>query len=238
MAHAGFITKAPSYLGLTQGLVGSWSFNGPDMSGNTATDRSGQGNNGTLTNGPKRGIGKIGQALEFDGVNDYVDAGDPASLDVTGSLTISTWVKADAFPNGDDNYILTKTTSPTGNIAYKLTATIDNAVEQFYFLVSSNGSTVAQRYTATTIAANTRYHVVGVFDATAQTLSIYLNGSLNNGTLDGTVPSSIVDSSGTVKVGTLTGASNRSFDGLIDEVRVYNRALTADEIKRLYNMGR
>src|SRR3989344_473498 len=57
---------------ITNGLVGLWSFNGPDISGVTAYDRSGQGNNGTLTNGPAPAIGKIGQALSFDGVNDYV----------------------------------------------------------------------------------------------------------------------------------------------------------------------
>ena len=57
--HAAVIIQAPKYLGLTEGLVGFWSFDGADMSGSTAYDRSGQGNNGTLTNGPVRvaGIG-------------------------------------------------------------------------------------------------------------------------------------------------------------------------------------
>src|SRR3989338_1198749 len=72
--------NAPQNNQITNGLVGLWSFNGPDMSGATAYDRSGQGNNGTLTNGPTRAAGKVGQGLSFDVVNDYVEAADSASL--------------------------------------------------------------------------------------------------------------------------------------------------------------
>ena len=66
--HAAVIIQRPLYIGLTNGLVGSWSFDGPDMAGVTAYDRSGNANNGTLTNGPVRAVGRIGQALGFDGV--------------------------------------------------------------------------------------------------------------------------------------------------------------------------
>src|SRR3990167_5976240 len=74
-AEAALIIQAPKYIGLNSGLVGYWSFDGKDMAGNTAYDRSGQNNNGTLTNGPTRTIGKIGQGLSFDGRNDVIDAG-------------------------------------------------------------------------------------------------------------------------------------------------------------------
>jgi len=76
---------------LTDGLVGMWSFDGPDMAGNTAFDRSGQGNHGTLAGGPERVIGKVGQGLGFDGVDDYVDAGDVYN----GVKTAAFWIKAD-----------------------------------------------------------------------------------------------------------------------------------------------
>jgi len=65
---------------LTNGLVGSWTFDGPDMAVDTAFDRSGNANNGTLTGGPVRTEGKIGQALNFDGVDDYVDLGEGAVM--------------------------------------------------------------------------------------------------------------------------------------------------------------
>jgi hypothetical protein len=59
-AHAGLIIKLPSSLGLSTGLVGWWTFDGPDISGTTVLDKSGNGNNGTLTNDPTKAIGKIG----------------------------------------------------------------------------------------------------------------------------------------------------------------------------------
>ena len=65
-ADAGFLINRPLYIGLTDGLVGYWSFNSADIAADTAYDRSGNANNGTLTNGPVRTEGKIGQALSFD----------------------------------------------------------------------------------------------------------------------------------------------------------------------------
>ena len=88
-AQASFIVQAPRSLGLTNGLVGWWTFDGKDISGVQAYDRSGQGNRGTLTSGPVSAIGKIGQGLSFDGVNDYVDIANNSVLNPSGALTIS-----------------------------------------------------------------------------------------------------------------------------------------------------
>jgi hypothetical protein len=96
-ANAGVILQAPTYMGLNSGLVGSWSFDAPDMAGSIAYDRSGQGNNGTLgnietfTSIPVRTIGKIGQALNFNG-STYVDLANPTSLNNIPRKTISAWM--------------------------------------------------------------------------------------------------------------------------------------------------
>src|SRR5919109_3965900 len=79
-AHASVIVNAPRSLGLTNGLVGWWTFDGSDISGVQAYDRSGNGNRGILTSGPTRTIGKIGQGLQFDGVNDYVSGPSSSTL--------------------------------------------------------------------------------------------------------------------------------------------------------------
>jgi len=71
--------------------------------------------------------------------------------------------------------------------------------------------------------------VAGVYNATARTLDIYVNGVLDDGTLLGTVPSSQVNTNVNVNIGRRTGGFY--FNGLIDEVRIYNRALTASEIQ-------
>ena len=76
---------------VTNGLVGLWSFNGDDISGTTAYDRSSGGNNGTLTSGPTAVKGKVGQALSFDGTDDYVSIPD-LSLAASTGVTLSAWV--------------------------------------------------------------------------------------------------------------------------------------------------
>ena len=71
---------------MTRGLVGYWKFD--EGGGTTAYDASGNGNDGTLTNGPKWTQGKEGGALAFDGRNDYVNAGNGASLNIANEMTI------------------------------------------------------------------------------------------------------------------------------------------------------
>ena len=87
----------------------------------------------------------------------------------------------------------------------------------------------AQRYSNSVRLLNVWYHVAGVYDAAARTLDIYVNGVRDNGVLLGTVPSSQVNSSVNVNIGRRTGGFY--FNGLIDEVRIYNRALTASDIQ-------
>ena len=79
-AHAGTIIKAPAYLGLNRGLVGCWTFDGAYTK---AQDCSGNNNTGTLTGGPTKVQGKVGQALSFDGVDDYVEGSANLPLPVT-----------------------------------------------------------------------------------------------------------------------------------------------------------
>ncbi len=71
--------------------------------------------------------------------------------------------------------------------------------------------------------------MAGVYNATAQTLDIYVNGVLDNGVLSGTVPAALVNSVQHVNIGRRTGGYY--FQGIIDEVRIYSRALSAAEIE-------
>ena len=92
------------------------------------------------------------------------------------------------------------------------------------------------RYTRTVdlnLQVNTWYHVVVVFDETIDKVYFYINGSLQT---EADQTYNMTADEGLLRIGD-SGASE-FWDGLIDEVRVYNRALTADEVKRLYNMGR
>ncbi|MEK7560853.1 MAG: LamG domain-containing protein [Patescibacteria group bacterium] len=237
-ADAAVIIQRPNYLGLTSGLVGFWSFDGNAMGTTSALDTSVNANHGWAINGPKKVIGRIGQALEFDGVDgdgDFVGLANPTALQLTGSMTISAWTYLRTTPPVTDSQIVFKGNNGTDK-AYGLNYSVDNGPIQGRVQLSSTGSDSISRYSATTLALNSWYHVVGVYNAATLTLDIYINGSINNGTLVGSVPASVYNSTNDFSIGR-TENSAGFFDGLIDDVRVYNRALSADEIKRLYRIG-
>src|SRR6185312_1950217 len=89
------------------------------------------------------------------------------------------------------------------------------------------------RYSNTTRALNTWYHIAGVYNASTRALDVYVNGVLDSGTLRGTIPASQILQSVNVNIGRRTGGYY--FNGVIDEIRVYNRALSQTEIQNDMN---
>ena len=225
-AHAGFLINRPLYIGLGEGLVGYWSFNGADMAADTAFDKSGQGNNGTLTNGPVPAIGKIGQALNFDGVDDYVNVG--TGLDQNGEVTVSAWFKTTTI-SGGARIIVANSNSSLGDYTLELNRTTGKLAALWDNTVILTGNTA--------VSVNTWYHAVMVRSGSSGnwTATLYLNGVSDGSAITATDPNGTNQKT---YIGAIHPGTTFLFSGLIDEVRVYNRALTADEIKRLYNMGR
>ena len=224
---------------ITNGLVGLWSFNGPDMSGATAYDRSGQGNNGTLTNGPTRQIGKIGQALNFDGVNDYVAFGNIRDIP-SGDFTITSWFNLKQTNSNNARNDIVAKGALTFYARYGFGVTNTPSV-QFYYC--EGNSAACTGYAITSVEAlTTSTWYFGSITRRGSTARIYLNGSLSNTATFGTGGTNTGTNFeiGRISNNWHTGDVWRAdyFNGLIDDVRVYNRALTPAEIKRLYNMGR
>lgn len=237
-ANAGLIIRPPAYLGLSTGLVGYWTFDGPDISGTRAKDRSGQNNHGTLTNGPVQAVGRIGQALNFDGVNDYVDIGDKSSMEGLSEISVSAWIKTNQITA--DGEIVTK--GAAGQAVWLLfqndIGSVSGRTNMFTFAVG-NGSTLTRIEGATGIAKVEQWtHVVGVWKQSPETINLYVNGVQDSSTptLSGVTMTTGADSVRIGDDGSLGGTN--VFNGLIDEVRFYNRALSADEVRKLYNMGR
>ncbi len=248
-AHAALIIQHPNYTGLNNGLVGYWSFNDPDMSGNTAYDRSGNNNNGTLTgaNGlPVRTIGKIGQALSFDGGPTVVNAGSATNLDDLGPITVSAWIFPKSMGGGSLGRIATKANVNAGSWTFiaqgpasncsVTTANLAIAFNKF----NTGGTSYSCRTTVdNSITLNTWQHVVATWDGTSggSGVHIFVNGvetSYQSTTGSGSIGS---DNTYDFLIGNRVDGI-RGFDGSIDDVRIYSRALSADEIKRLYNLGR
>jgi hypothetical protein len=215
------------------GLVADWKLN--EGSGNTAHDSSGHGNTGTLVAGPTWVSGRNGQpALSFNGSTEqYVDVGDLADLQLTGSMTVSAWFEARAFSTTADMPIVSKR-GYSPNRGWQLYTDGNNVA----FDVAVDGSTYVARYASPNLNTGTWYHVVGVFDAPAKTLDIYCNGQLVDGTLwspsSAAIPSSQFNSGLHVNLGRSAGANpGQLFDGEVGEVRIYNEALTAAEVQAI-----
>jgi chitodextrinase len=214
-------TQAP-----TRSLLAAYAFN--EGSGTSAADASGAGLTGTLTNGATWGIGHAAGAVLLDGVNDFVELGNPAPLQLTGSMTLSAWVNAAAFPR-DDAAIVSKRSS--SKIGFQLDTTVDRGPRTIGFKLTTSTGRDMLRYGATTLQANTWYYVTGVYNAATSELHVYRNGQLDDGTLVGTVSAAQQNSTATVNIGRRPASSNYNFNGRIDDVRIYNRALTAAEIQ-------
>lgn len=209
---------SPSYM---SGLVGHWKLD--DGTGTTATDSAGS-NDGTLTNGPvwqPSGGHDGGGAVEFDGTNDYITSAGPGFL---SNFTVSVWVKSPVVPGtGELNSIVR---NRGRNFEIRWDSTAGNAGT----LGFTTGGGSYQGISYGTIGANTWYHIVGTWDGT--TLRSYNNGVFVTSSTPGSVPAD--DSSGVMEKGRNSDFGGY-FNGLIDDVRVWDRALNAGEVADLYN---
>jgi len=224
---------------LKSGLVGYWTFDGKDTPWTSATaattrDLSGNNNTGTLTNMNQRSSvvpGVAGQGLNFDGVDDYVMISDNDSLDFgTGNMSVCAWVKTSSAFN-DSRNIFDKDMPEVGNPSYLLY--IDGGNARF-ILGTSGGDYVA---VSSTNVNDQQWHYICATrnSGSANGVKIYIDG-IQNGSM-ATDNGGTVSNAEDVYIGRFDGASG-AFPGLIDDVRIYNRALSASEVKQLYNMGR
>jgi hypothetical protein len=224
------------------GLIAHWTFDGKDTpwsssSAGTTLDTSGNGHTGTLTNMNRATtptIGKLGQALSFDGVNDYVNVPYNASFDIdnTQSLSVSMWFKATSFP-GAGVYSKLFGRNNIGNTGYQ--CFIYQSEQRVTCYVRD---TVGHSDTFTAnINLNEWYHLVYVIDGTGNgTGTIYLdNVATVNSNLNDTNP---FGGGGSFRLGYSDIGTAGYFTGSLDDVRIYNRVLSSTEISAIYNSGR
>lgn len=218
----------------TTGPVASYSFE--EGSGTKTADSSGNSNTGTLVNGPTWTTGKVGRALSFAGSNNpqYVNIGNGSSLNITGSMSIAAWIFATS-PFQSDTAIVSKKTSR--GQGYELDVSPDTGSTVIGFKLTNSSGNNFIRYGSTVLQTNQWYHIVGVYDSSSRHMDVYLNGQLNNGQLSGTIPSSQQLSNQSVNIATRPGADGHEFGGKIDEVRIYNRAVSLTDVQSLFTGG-
>ncbi|MCP4607472.1 MAG: hypothetical protein GY845_01975, partial [Planctomycetes bacterium] len=215
--------ETSSFIDWNRSLVGYWNLD--DNSGSTASDNSTYSNTANLLNDPQWTPGKFGSALYFDGDNDYVHCGKDIDFNITDEITIETWANpAIAGEGGPNNAILAKAESGLG-WSWQLRYNGPGNYMGFNFNGNSEGPTWVS--TNQNLSPGEWYHIVGVFDGT--TIKCYLNGIET----DSEQISGIVGSNSSLFIGQ-DGWGN-VFNGNVDEVKIWNRALSSDEIKSSYN---
>jgi hypothetical protein len=208
-----------------------WPFS--EGSGLTTADTSGNGNTGTLVGGVTwTTAGKYGNALAFDGTSGYVDAGAGASTNIVSSVTMAAWVKMNTA--AQDQKVGGNQDGYSGG--YKMS--IYGLRVEFETRDANNTAWLNRSVAGGTILTmGTWYHVTGVFDQANGVIKTYVNGVLDR-SLSGIPANALTTTTGDFIMGRepwINGGTTRYFNGTIDDVRVYNRALSDQEIMTLAN---
>ena len=204
------------------GLISYWALD--ENGGTTAYDNQST-NNGTLVNGPTWQSPSncvSGSCLSFNGSSNYVDVGNSSSLNISNALTLEVWVNA-GIQTTNYNGIVSKTDSNTNGYEIRTTGYTTTQTTVQFRIDGDTGSPGSY-----TINNGQWYHLVGVYNGT-QSL-FYVNGVLVNSKNYSTT---ILQNSRDLLIGKLAYAG-LFFNGLIDEPRIYNRALSAEEISQRY----
>lgn len=215
-----------------QGLVGYWRLDEP---ASPSADDSGGASNGTWGNGGAAGaavpagppgIGFANAASHgFDGVDDYVEIGAPAALNLTTSLSVSAWVNFTT--DTTEKKVVGKWSDTPNNYCWLLTL-YDTGGPAAFFVQPATGGMIGADTGSTALSPGTWYHLAGTYDGA--TVRMYLNG-----TQTGAVPltGAINTGSAPIRIGAGSGGTvspEKPFAGLIDDVRIYNYALTPAEV--------
>ncbi|MCI0669588.1 MAG: Ig-like domain-containing protein, partial [Myxococcaceae bacterium] len=207
----------------TPGLVAAYAFG--EGAGSTAADASGNGHTATLggaiaTLGGATWTtaGRYGSALSFDGLNAWVTINDATALDLTTGMTLEAWVRPNAVPQDWTTVLLKEN---VGGLAYALYGSDGNSRPPVvYANVGGDQATVA----TTTLPTNAWTHLAATYDGA--TMRLYVNGKqVTSRTLSGPMATS----DRPLRIGG-NSVWGEFFNGLIDEVRIYNRALSQAEI--------
>jgi len=223
----------PSYIP-TDGLVAWYPFNG------NANDESGNGNNGTV-NGAVLTTDKDdseNSAYSFDGVDDEIRITNSDDFNDLSELTISTWVNFSSLPNWQNNEgrsIITKLIPAEANIDLSFALYTEHDEDALRFDFKTNESSSNNRLTpfSNYLDENTWYNLIITYDG--EYGRTYWDGELVS--ISSATSSQIRNTASQLNIGGAFSSKTKSFDGKIDDVAIWNRALTEEEIQTIYNQG-
>ena len=204
--------------GGNSGLVAAYNFE--EISGTTVVDASGRGNHGALDGAARTSAGRFGKALSFDGIDDWVTIKDTSSIDLSTGITLEAWVYPTDNMSGWRSVLVKET--PPDHASYYLYANSDTDQPATGVRIGSDQNLQGGPW----LIPNTWVHLAGTYDGTTQRL--YVNGTeVVNRPHSGPIELS----TGVLRLGGNSIWGDEFFKGLIDEVRIYNRALSAGGIQ-------
>ena len=226
---------------LSEGLVAYWNMDETSWTNDCSTeaifDSSGYSNHGSAcpnTTGPTNSGGKFGGGATFDGVTDYerFDVANNSVLNISNEVSISAWVNIDATTIGWNHTIVAK--GDGTNLNYELYAREDASALYPRFIFSDAGVNYHEWQGSTSFAQDTWHHVVVTFKfQDPNSIKMYVDGSEVSGSwTSGTGAAAPYTGSDNLVIGTFTG--NPGFNGVMDEVKVFNKVLTSGEVVNLY----
>jgi|GEM_PF-403940 len=205
------------------GLIAAYAMQA--ASGTVAADTSANGNHGTLINGPSwTTAGKYGSGLAFDGVDDHVVVPDSGSLDLGAQGTIAAWVQFRALDRWQ-GIIAKGDVNQNSRHNYAVELSPSNRFRCFW----GNGIASVSLTSNVVPVANQFYHVACVW--TGQRLQLYIDGTLDVSSAQTITPAA---NTSPLYIGQFGGDVDR-LNGIVDEVRIFNRALTQPEIQDAMN---
>jgi chitodextrinase len=215
------------------GLVAHYKLD--ETMGTTAADSAGS-NTGTLVNGPTWTAGKMNNGLLFNGTTNYVNMGDVLDFERTNPFSIAAWVKTTSGSPGTAMVVAGKTETGTNLPGYMLSVRGDTAGDPYEFELRGNSgypSTITVQFPR---PADTNWQHVAVTyngSSSASGVSVYVNGTPVTPTILGDALTATMVTAGPFELGARNGALT-PLEGTLDDVRIYNRALSAAEVNQLY----
>jgi hypothetical protein len=217
---------------LLRGLVGWWNFNQGSIMASTVYDRSGRRHHGTMTGNPSVIVGRRGHALKFDGVDDLVTITRTAALE-PAALTLAAWFRPDGTQQGEATIVRKdwQNNGAPSYVSYGLQMNSGGAdPTQVTFYLGISGNLAYVQSSTGILASGTWVHVVGTQLASATPPTrLYINGVFKSSSPASTTAAIVYDAAMPVTIGGMPRAI-----GVIDDVRIYNRALPAETVMDLY----
>jgi hypothetical protein len=213
--------------------VGTWPLN--EGKGTIANDISGHRDNGSIEGLAEWTKGRFQDGLSFNGNAATVKVPDAAVLEPAAAVSVSAWVNSSASP-GSDKYILAKGANRCLAASYGLYTGVNGGLE-FYVAGNEGLSWTISPDAGQSVWNGQWHHVVGTYDGAA--VRLYVDGrQVGSGTPDTAAITYGLPTSNDLEIGDYPGCSSLDFNGSIDEVKVFDRALGSGEIALGYGLSR